>query len=362
MSPFDPKNPPDWVKRMLERAATAKGAHFHAELNEGQDGSAAISLGAGTYVAPLPVGWSLHPARPYEGRLRIKEGYDVSYRIESYEDAEAARGGPAILSYVKEPEFEGISNTPADVVNDFLIYIPGHDPAGKDIVWKCIEPLGGTHVRELVLRCPLVSAELIEHRESIARAIGEWMGLGRFAPEPTPLDRIAHTATLERRSFQGNVLMRVPRAWKIQTDSENEGRELFVGGDPDERETFWLISEALQMPSEEFAKVFGSASASGVWDCIEKETEKHWLAKARETLPDGDLLFATSAMEEGDSGPFRRLEWYRYAIRDEFFVWTEISLVTLARHLDDPAQKETAALFEREVRNAILSRPPPECD
>ena len=78
MANFDPKNPPAWVRRMLERAADAKGVHFRAERREGDGGSAAISLGHGTFVAPLPVGWSLHPAGVCDGRLRVMEGYDIT--------------------------------------------------------------------------------------------------------------------------------------------------------------------------------------------------------------------------------------------------------------------------------------------
>ena len=82
MPPFDPKHPPAWVKRMLDAAAKADGEHFWAEAREGDGGSSIISLGHGTFVAPLPVGWSLHPARVCEGHMRVKEGYDVAYRLD----------------------------------------------------------------------------------------------------------------------------------------------------------------------------------------------------------------------------------------------------------------------------------------
>ena len=165
-----------------------------------------ITLGAGTFVAPLPVGWSIRLERPYEGRIRPKEGYDIHYRIDSHEDAEAAAGEPGLLRYASEPEFKDVVKAPSDITNDFLISIPDQQPAGKAIMWKCVEPFGGTHVRELVFRCPLVNEELVEHRISIARAIGEWMGLGRFSPELTALDRVANSEKLKRLVFWSEPL------------------------------------------------------------------------------------------------------------------------------------------------------------
>ena len=86
MTGIDPRNPPGWIQQLLRRAAAAKGESFHAKVEPAEDvgGSPAIALGVGTFVAPLPVGWSLHPGRPYEGYLRIKEGYDIYYRIDSH--------------------------------------------------------------------------------------------------------------------------------------------------------------------------------------------------------------------------------------------------------------------------------------
>lgn len=366
MGGFDRDNPPAWVKRLIDRWGGAEGAYFHVEARkaEGAGGTNVMALGVGTFVAPLPFGWSLHPEHPYEGRIRVKEGYDIRYRIDSHEDAEAAAGGPPILDYVREPEFKDVVNAPAEVLNDFLISIPDREPMGKDIVWKCIEPFGGSHIRELVLRCPLIKDELLEHRMSIARAIGEWMGLGGFAPELTALDRVAHTATLRRVNFEDTVLMRVPRAWKVEdTSGPGDERKLFAVDAPEDRETIWVTSQMVGLSEYDDVRIPRAAMAQivdVVWSGIQRNTEKRWTMRRREELDDdGDILLVTANEEEERGEPLRRITWTRYAIRDDVMIWAPIHLVTPMKYLADPGQIETEALVDREVRNAILLQPPP---
>lgn len=105
MSRIDPSNPPAWIARMLEDAVRAEGAHIRAEVRTtvGNGGATIIALGEGAFAVPLPEAWSFHPASLFHGRFRIKEGYDLHYRIDSHEDPEAAAGGPALLRYANEP-------------------------------------------------------------------------------------------------------------------------------------------------------------------------------------------------------------------------------------------------------------------
>ncbi len=363
MGGIDPDNPPDWIRRMIESAAGAQGQHFHVEVRKAErDGGAGImALGAGTFAAPLPDDWLLHPGPPYTGRIRVKEGYDIHYRIDSYEDAEAATGGPALLRYVSESEFKDEVKTPTDILNDFLIAIPGHEPAGRDIVWKCIDPFGGTHVRELELRCPLITDELVEHRMSIARAIGEWLGLGRFAPELTALDRAAHSASLERVNFQNTILMRVPRGWKVEDMSTaDEERKHYAVNHPQDRETIWVTSQLVSLPEYDDVRVPRAAMAQivdKVWRGMKSDTSKGWLSCRREELDEGDILIVTSNEEEEQGETLRRITWTRYAVRDDFMIIAPIHLVTAVQYLDEPEQVEREAAMDREVRNAIFLRP-----
>lgn len=363
MGGFDRDNPPAWIERVLERAAGRESEHVRFEdRREGEGGHNAIALGVGTFVAPMPVGWSLHPERPYEGRIRTKEGFDIRYRIDSHEDAEAAAGGERILDYVSEPELRESVGSPEDVVRDFLISVPNRASEGKEIVWKCVEPFGGTHVRELVLRCALASDELVEHRMSVARAVAEWMGLGGFSPELTALDRAAHTKTLQRVNFQSTVLLRVPRGWKVEdTSKPDQERKLYAVDEPEDRETIWVTSQLFGLPDYDDVSVPRAAMAEivgGVFARMREDTAKRWLVCERQELDDGDILIVTANEEEERGDTLRRITWTRYAVRDDLMIMAPIHLVTAKQFLNDPAQIETEALMQREVRNAILLRPP----
>src|SRR5262249_33606966 len=128
---IDPRNPPHWIKALIERAAGAEGLHIRAEVRktDGPGGARIVALRAGTFAAPLPEGWSFHRGRPYEGRIRPKEGYDIHYRIDSHEDAAAAAGSEALMRYAGDAEFKDVVKTPGEILNDFLISIPGADAA-----------------------------------------------------------------------------------------------------------------------------------------------------------------------------------------------------------------------------------------
>ncbi len=358
MPPFDPDKPARWVKRLFERAAKTRGSFSRSEPTPpGDRQHNAIALGLGTFAAPLPHGWSLHPVRPFEGRIRVKEGFDIQYRIDSYEDPEAAKGGSRLLDYVDEPELTHDARTPADVQNKVLIAIPAEDTPGRSILWKYIDTRFGTHVRELQLRCLLDSDERVANRGSIGEAVGEWLQLGGFSPERTALDQVAHTAVLERANFEDAILMRVPRAWKIEVDSKNDdGRSLFAVDEPEDRETLWVTSMVYKVSGRPSAAKMDQFQRE-LFDTYWKESEKRWHTRRRRQLRNGDLLIFLEKDEIERSEKLRRRHWIRLAIRDDHVIVAPIHLVTAARYLGDPAQIETEVLFQREVENALLSRP-----
>lgn len=370
MSNFDPRSPPAWVRRLMARAHRPHGRDGHddaagdggASSDSDRDGDL-ISLGQGTFVAPLPAGWSLHPARAFTGRIRPREGYFIDYRIDSYEDAAAARGEARILDYLDEPGLRDHVRRPKDALANVLVAVPGGEAPGGgaalgDIVWKRLDPLGATHVRELVLRCRLTAA-LTPHRLAIGRAVGEWLDLGGFAPEATALDRVAHSAALERVDFQDTLLMRVPRAWKVDIESETDGRKLFAVDEPEDRETIWVNSRYLRLPAGADPGEFLADTVDGIWNDTLGPERRQWLLRRREELPDGDVLMVTANEAEENGEALRRLTWTRCGIRDQYLVWAPVHLVTAQKYVDEPAQIETEALVDREVRNALLL-PPPE--
>jgi hypothetical protein len=351
MSIFDPRNPPAWVRQLMSRASR------RAEGGDGAE-SRMISLGLGTFVAPLPAGWALQPSRPFSGRLRPREGYAVDYRLDVYEDPPAARGEARILDYLEE--MRDSVRRPKDALGHVLALVPDRDPAGREIVWKRLDPLKGTHVRELELRCRLTEA-LAPHRAEITRAVGEWLNLGGFAPEPTALDRAAHSATLERMNFQDNLLMRVPRAWTVEIDSEKDGRKLFAVDEPEDRETIWVNSRFQPVPDGADAAAFLADSVESVWNGALAPGNREWLLRRREELAEGDVLLVTANEEIERGERLRRLSWSRYGLRESgdtaHLVWAPVHLVTAQKFVDEPGQIETEALVDREIRNALLLPP-----
>jgi hypothetical protein len=358
MAIFDPRNPPAWVRQLMSRAHRKHGGG--GDFGRGGDGSESrvIGLGHGTFVAPMPAGWSLQAERPFAGRLRPREGYAIEYRLDSYEDPPAARGEPRILDYLDE--MRETVRRPKDALSNVLALVPDRDPVGREIVWKRLDPLRASYVRELDLRCRLTEA-LAPHRAEIARTVGEWLNLGGFAPEPTPLDRVAHSATLERVDFQDNLLLRVPRAWKVEVEGEDDGRKLFAVDEPQDRETIWANSRFVRVPAGADPGAFMAETTDAIWDGPLAAGNRDWLLRRREELPEGDLLLLTANEDEEKGERLRRISWTRYGLRtgerDDYLVWAPVHLVTAMQFVDEPAQIETEALVDREVRNAMLLPP-----
>jgi hypothetical protein len=360
MGDFDPRNPPAWVRRLMSRAQRAPRREPGAAGPRGDREHAAdrdfVGLGHGTFVAPLPAGWTLHPGRPFQGRIRARDGYVIEYRLDSYEDPAAARGEARILDYLDEPGLRDRVRRPRDALANVLVAVAASGRPDAEIVWKRLDPLGATHVRELVLRCRLGPA-LAPQRLAIARAVGEWVNLGGFAPEPTALDRVAHSAMLERANFEDTLLMRVPRAWNLEVDGEKDGRKVFAVDEPEGRETIRASSQYLRIAAGDDPGEFLADTTDALWNDALGPARARWLLRRREELPEGDVLMTTANEEVEDGEPLRRLTWLRYAIRDAYLVWAAIHLVTAVKFVDEPAQVESEAMVDREVRNALLLRP-----
>lgn len=355
MAKFDPRNPPSWVRQLMARAVRQPGGG-PGRRDDGEGSENLISLALGTFVAPLPAGWSLHPAAPFTGRIRTVDGFQLEYRLDSYEDPAAARGEPRVLDYLDEAEFREQVPRPADAFQRTLVGIPPSDGELRDIVWKRLNPLGETHVREMELRCPL-TPELAPHCFAFGRAIGEWLSRGGFAPEKTELDRVAHSESLERVNFEDTLLLRVPREWKIEIDAVQDGRKLYVVKDPEQREAIWVSSRLLPVDQGDDPEEFLAEAIEEIWSVALGPERKTWLVRRRESLADGDQLVITSNEERAKGQPVRRISWNRFGAREGHALWASIQLVTQGRYVDEPAQIETEALVDREARNALLLAP-----
>ena len=168
---------------------------------------------------------------------------------------------------------------------------------------------------------------------------------------------------LERVDFQDNLLMRVPRAWKVEVESEKDGRKLFAVDEPEDRETIWANSRYMRLPAGADPGEVMNETTESLWDGPLAAGNRDWLLRRREDLPEGDTLLLTANEDEEKGERLRRISWTRYGIRssesgrDDYLVWAPVHLVTAMQYVDDPAQIETEALVDREVRNALLLAP-----
>jgi hypothetical protein len=163
--------------------------------------------------------------------------------------------------------------------------------------------------------------------------------------------------------FQDNLLMRVPRAWKVEVESGKDGRKLFAVDEPQDRETIWANSRFMRLPAGADPGEFMTETIDSVWDGPLAAGNRDWLLRRREELPEGDTLLLTANEDEEKGELLRRISWTRYGIRsgeggrDDYLVWAPVHLVTAMQYVDEPAQIETEALVDREIRNALLLPP-----
>src|SRR5262249_7217833 len=121
-------------------------------------------------------------------------------------------------------------------------------------------------------------------------AVGEWLQLGGFSPEPTALDQVAHTAVLERANFEDTILMRVPRAWKIEVDSKNaDGRSLFAVDEPEDRETLWVASMVYHVSGQPSASSMEEFQRE-LFDTYWRGSAEGWHTRRHRQLQNDDLL------------------------------------------------------------------------
>jgi hypothetical protein len=168
-------------------------------------------------------------------------------------------------------------------------------------------------------------------------------------------------------SFEDTLLMRVPRQWAVEVDGEKDGRKLYAVDEPEDRETIWVTSRVRRVPAGGDAGEFLADAADAAWEGPLAAERRDWLLRRREDLAEGDALLLTANEDEEKGERLRRLSWTRYGIRDSgregsrdggaYLVSANVHLVTAMRYVDEPAQIETEALVDREVRNALLLAP-----
>ena len=307
-----------------------------------------ISLGFGTFFSPLPAGWTLEPGPPLTGDLVWPRGERLAYSLDCYEDAEAAAGGERLVDLATEEAY-GPPDTRANGMFDhILIQMPVEREDPRPIVFKSLEPFAGTHVR--VIRLALPADPEIDRRALQAAEIATFLQFGKWAHDRTRLDELAHTATLRRETFGESLLMRVPRDWRTQEVEEYR----YAVEPPDEAETLW-VSFQLFMMRPMIPEVFDvqvSSVEEGAREMLDPGDQL--LETADERLGEFDHLARSVITEEDKQGPLRRITWRRYSWSEDIYTIALIHLCTDLDRIDEPRFVDSAALIEREVRNAAV--------
>lgn len=308
-----------------------------------------ISLGFGTYVAPLPLDWLFEPGLPLQGRLVWPRGERLAYSVECYEDADAAAGRDRLLDFAEEEAYGLPADSAQDVLDDILLMVPaGGVDDDRPIVWKWLEPFAGTHVRELRLTMPLHPD--IDLRDTQLNAVNEWLRYGDWAQERTRLDDLAQSATLKRETFGESLVMRVPREWR----TEDLGEDGWVAEPVDELETLWLATVAFRADVRDPAHFEeGVTKITEGFDFSPGPGHRR-LREEIESLDDYDRLYIDARTEPDEGGPIRRTTWRRYTWGEGCLTGAFIHLCTDLERIDEPRFVESAALIEREVRNAAV--------
>lgn len=311
-------------------------------------GSNMISLGFGTYIAPLPVGWTLEPGPPLTGDLVWPRGERLAYSLDCYEDAEAAAGGERLVDFTEEAGY-GRPDSGQAILDDIQMMVPAGGPEDeRPIVWKWMEPFGGTHVRELRLALPPPTD--LDLRTTQMAAVTDWLGYGTWAHDRTRLDDLAQSASLEREMFGPALMMRVPREWR----TEDLGEDGWVAEPEDEHETLWLTTVSYRTDVKSPA-----GFAAGVGEMLAEADfapapGHRRLREEREWLDDYDCLFVSARTEDDPEGPIRRTTWLRYTWDAGCLTLAIIHLCTDLARVEQPRFVESAATIEREVRNAAI--------
>jgi hypothetical protein len=330
------------------RATVAKWV----EDDSGQDNM--ISLGFGAFIAPLPLDWLFEPGLPFQGRLVWPRGERLAYSIDCYEDADAAAGRDRLLDFAEEEGYGVPVDSAQAVLDDILVMVPaGGVNDDRPIVWKWLEPFAGTHVRELRLTMPLHPD--IDLRDTQLNAVNEWLGYGEWAEERTRLDDLAHSAALKRETFGESLVMRVPREWR----TEDLGEDGWVAEPADEHETLWLTTASFRAEMHDPADFADALTKIADGADMSPAPGHRRLREEVETLGDYDRLYTDARTEDDAEGPIRRITWRRYTWGEDILTVALIHLCTDLVRVDEPRFVDSAALIEREVRNAAVIPPRP---
>lgn len=224
-----------------------------------------------------------------------------------------------------------------------------------EYVWRRAHIASPDHLRVVtwVLSVPATSRE-DENAERIGDVVDAIVETAEFADAVLPADRIAPSRTLKRTGLWDVVLMRIPARWSRERQHPDGTGMYCLHEEGAESGTLWVDYDVFRAPDPGMVptviREWAQASAS-------KSEEKDDAEAPLYEEHDGGYLVRRlfGSVERGEE--LRHYAWHRFVAQGREMMVVHFTLVFLDRLADEPEFCDQLAMFDREIRNAILLFP-----
>lgn len=281
------------------------------------------------------------------GLSAILECYDVPDEIENN----------GLGKFMLEPDMP-IPELPGDTRFESLTirYTRAyHDQPLLERVWKRAHVISPERLRigVWILSMPdedpenLDIEELSEQIDSVVRA-------AEFAPRLLPADLVAASSSLKRTAFWDWILMRVPAHWTREKQNPDGTGMYCVHEEGAETGTLWVDYDSFEAKGDAPVPELLGEWARAVAEDL-KGRPGHRSVKYEERNGEHLVTCVFPSVEDGET--LRHIAWHRFVYFGPILTVAHFTLVFLERVADQPDFIDRLALFDREVRSALLIPP-----
>ena len=227
-----------------------------------------------------------------------------------------------------------------------------HDRPLHERVWRRAQLITPERLRVASWTLSMADTDMEEAMvERLSEEIDKVVLSAEFAEILLPADRVAPSHELKRAPFWDRILMRVPAAWTRERQNPDGTGMYCVHEEGEETGTLWVDYHTVEIPD--------SSKARGILREWAEETESGLsdqpnTSSARlEESDDGFLVICQFASVQ-DGEALRHYAWHRFVSDHASVTVVHFTLVFVESLADEPEFVERLALFDREVRNALI--------
>lgn len=317
-----------------------------------------VSLAGGVLAMKVPASWRGGVAGFDEAHYQCGSGerLGLSVLVECFDLPEDIRNN-RVDQYLFErdmprPEITSETDVTAWTVRYTRAY---NDRPLHERVWRRAHIASPDHLRVAtwVLSVPATSHE-DENAERVGDVVDAIVETAEFADAVLPADRIAPSRTLKRTGLWDVVLMRIPARWSRERQNPDGTGMYCLHEKGAESGTLWVDYDVFRVPDPEMVPVavreWAQASAR------EGEEKADVEVSPCEECEGGYLVrrFFRS-VEDGEE--LRHYAWHRFVAQGREMMVVHFTFVFLDCLADEPEFHDRLAMFDKEVRNAILLFP-----